>query len=112
HMPRRSVTRFFIPLIDVLTLMFCIYLLMPVMKPAADAGESPTARPGEHLSAEERRELDRLRREKRAWDDLERLKRERDALLDQLGKLQREKIDTLQQQLAVRGLQIGDERQL
>lgn len=28
HMPRRSVTRFFIPLIDVLILLFCIFLLM------------------------------------------------------------------------------------
>jgi hypothetical protein len=28
HMPRRSVTRFFVPLIDVLILLFCIFLLM------------------------------------------------------------------------------------
>lgn len=28
HMPRRSVTRFFIPLIDVLILLFCVFLLM------------------------------------------------------------------------------------
>lgn len=27
--PKRSITRFFIPLIDVLILMFCIFLLMP-----------------------------------------------------------------------------------
>ena len=39
EMPQRSVTRFFIPLIDVLTLLFCIYLLMPVVgEPAAGAG--------------------------------------------------------------------------
>ena len=30
HMPRRSVTRFFIPLIDVLLLTFGIFLLMPI----------------------------------------------------------------------------------
>ncbi len=30
HMPRRSVTRFFIPLIDVLLLMFGIFVLMPI----------------------------------------------------------------------------------
>ena len=30
--PKRSVTRFFIPLIDVLILLFCIFLLMPFMK--------------------------------------------------------------------------------
>jgi hypothetical protein len=30
QMPRRSVTRFFIPLIDVLILLFCIFLLMEI----------------------------------------------------------------------------------
>lgn len=32
QLPRRSVTRFFIPLIDVLTLLFCIFLIMPYVK--------------------------------------------------------------------------------
>lgn len=31
HLPKRSVTRFFIPLIDVLLLLFCIFLLMPMV---------------------------------------------------------------------------------
>jgi hypothetical protein len=40
--PRRSVTRFFIPLIDVLILLFCIFLLMPfVSTPAADDAGKP-----------------------------------------------------------------------
>lgn len=40
--PRRSVTRFFVPLIDVLILLFCIFLLMPfVSQPAGDKGEGP-----------------------------------------------------------------------
>ncbi len=30
-LPRRSVTRFFIPLIDVLLLLFCVFLLMPMV---------------------------------------------------------------------------------
>ena len=34
-MPSRSVTLFFIPLIDVLTVLFCIFLLMPVFNQAA-----------------------------------------------------------------------------
>jgi hypothetical protein len=37
--PKRSVTRFFIPMIDVWTLLFCIFLLMPYVKQPADAGE-------------------------------------------------------------------------
>lgn len=32
--PRRSVTRFFVPLIDVLILLFCIFLLMPYVRPS------------------------------------------------------------------------------
>jgi hypothetical protein len=42
HTPRRSVTRFFIPLIDVLILLFCIFLLMPfVSQPAGDKADPP-----------------------------------------------------------------------
>ncbi len=33
--PRRSVTRFFVPLIDVLILLFCIFLLMPFVSAPA-----------------------------------------------------------------------------
>ncbi len=52
HMPHRSVTRFFIPLIDVLLLLFGIFLLMPIAaeedlekrrEEAAERGESATA---------------------------------------------------------------------
>lgn len=38
--PRRSVTRFFIPLIDVLILLFAIFLLMPMVNgPASEPAE-------------------------------------------------------------------------
>ena len=37
RLPKRSVTRFFIPLIDVLTLLFCIFLLMPLVKGSAES---------------------------------------------------------------------------
>jgi hypothetical protein len=56
EMPRRSVTRFFIPLIDVLTLLFCIYLLMPVVQ--EEGSEGTASGP---LQTDERRELNRLR---------------------------------------------------
>jgi hypothetical protein len=40
RLPRRSVTRFFIPLIDVLTLLFCIFLVLPLAQaPAEQAAE-------------------------------------------------------------------------
>lgn len=44
-LPKRSVTRFFIPLIDVLILLFCIFLLMPfVSSPAKPEDEKPDAK--------------------------------------------------------------------
>lgn len=36
QLPRRSVTRFFIPLIDVLTLLFATFLLLPALKATAE----------------------------------------------------------------------------
>jgi len=36
--PKRAVTRFFIPLIDVLILLFCIFLLMPFVEKGATSG--------------------------------------------------------------------------
>ena len=45
-LPRRSVTRFFIPLIDVLILLFCIFLLMPfVSGTPADAPKDEKKEP-------------------------------------------------------------------
>jgi hypothetical protein len=69
-LPRRSVTRFFIPLIDVLILLFCIFLLMPfVSGPATPEPSDPKAAQKEPLPtnvAELQRQLieaqDRLKR--------------------------------------------------
>jgi hypothetical protein len=41
--PRRSVTRFFIPLIDVLILLFCIFLLMPFVSVPAKPDDDTKA---------------------------------------------------------------------
>ena len=78
--PQRAVTRFFIPLIDVLILLFCIFLLMPfVSRPegsAPDPDADPTAALGKspddlrqqlvelQLKLEQaRQEADKLRKE-------------------------------------------------
>jgi hypothetical protein len=47
--PRRAVTRFFIPLIDVLLLLFCIFLLMPYVEKGALGGARLTAGQAELL---------------------------------------------------------------
>src|SRR5215813_12391928 len=90
QLPRRSVTRFFIPLIDVLTLLFCIFLLMPsvgeIQKPdSAPPGQPPV--PGDRHATI-------------GWTGL--LQHER----EEIGRLQREKIEMLQRRLALRVLEI------
>lgn len=68
-LPKRSVTRFFIPLIDVLILLFCIFLLMPFVSGPPTETTDPKPPPKEPLSnnvTELQRELtearDRLKR--------------------------------------------------
>ena len=117
QLPRRSVTRFFIPLIDVLTLLFCIFLLMPLVRPAEEseeelAGSRPAVQPGTPLAARERQELERLRMERRPWQDVVRLQQARSDLERQVRRLQREKIATLEQRLAIRVLEIGEDGRL
>jgi hypothetical protein len=86
QMPRRSVTRFFIPLIDVLTLLLAMFLLMPIFDEEARQQEDTSPSPSEGvrkdleiarlsrllgqarqqadpLTEKERQELQRLRRE-------------------------------------------------
>jgi hypothetical protein len=83
--PKRSVTRFFVPLIDVLILLFCIFLLMPfVSTPEAEPPPDPTPRPKvvEELPKDVKElqtELERSRRE------VARLRAERGNLSEQLA---------------------------
>ena len=74
--PRRSVTRFFIPMIDVLTLLFCIFLLMPYVQPGDEAAAKTAAdQPADADNL--RKEVDRLRKER------DNLTHDRDATLRQ-----------------------------
>ncbi len=60
RLPHRSVTRFFIPLIDVLTLLFCTFLLLPIFKAAAEnqaGAEASAARSPEQARAEKIQEI-------------------------------------------------------
>ena len=94
QLPRRSVTRFFIPLIDVLTLLFCIFLLMPMVKPAE--GSAAATADAERLRELER-EVERLRKEGREVTP---------EMREELKRLREEKIKVLQQRLLIRVLQI------
>jgi hypothetical protein len=92
EMPRRSITRFFIPMIDVLTLLFCIYLLLPIAKDP-DAPEDLA-----ELAARLKSEIEPSR-----GDPNEQLLLR---LREELARLQKMNTETLQQRLAVRILEV------
>ena len=92
EMPRRSITRFFIPMIDVLTLLFCIYLLLPIAKDP-DAPEDLA-----ELAARLKSEI-----EPTQGDANEQLLLR---LREELARLQKMNTETLQQRLAVRILEV------
>lgn len=111
ELPRRSVTRFFIPLIDVLTILFCIFLLMPMIKPSGDAADStdpfaPNAAQGETASAPLARNQ---QAESPASSPGARDRSETDTLgkeRQELERLRNEKIQVLEQRLFIRVLEI------
>lgn len=99
QLPRRSVTRFFIPLIDVLTLLFCIFLLMPYVK---RTGKADGAEPGSAPSP---------------WSELQppggttptnpdELARRVEQERQELERLRKEKMEVLQNRLAIQVLEI------
>lgn len=114
QLPRRSVTRFFIPLIDVLTLMFCIFLLMPIIRASSEEdGRQPQAPGTDAASAvEDRQELERLRQARIASIDVERLALQQERLSEQVEQLRQEKVSLLSQRLAIRVLEIGEHGEL
>ena len=96
EMPRRSVTRFFIPLIDVLTLLFCIFLLLPLAK--APGGQ--TAEDLRRLEEERQRLQQQLDAARRKGEELPR------EVQEQLERLRQQQAKALQERLAVRVLEI------
>ncbi len=102
QLPQRSVTRFFIPLIDVLTLLFCIFLVLPLAKEPDDTSADVAA-----LEARLRQKEEELEQIRASGRDLPR------ELRDEIEKLRQEKGKALQKRLAVRVLEIdGDSGKL
>jgi biopolymer transport protein ExbD len=83
--PRRSVTRFFVPLIDVLILLFCIFLLMPFVATPIET-ESQAKAKAKAKEAELPKDVRELQTElERARREVERLKAERGHLAERLS---------------------------
>jgi hypothetical protein len=98
QLPRRSVTRFFIPLIDVLTLLFCIFLVLPLAKDPSDTSADVAA-------LEER-----LRQKEEEAEQLRQARRDLPSeLSDEIEKLRQERGKALQKRLAVRVLEIDSD---
>ena len=104
QLPRRSVTRFFIPLIDVMTVLFCIFLLMPIF----NEGQRDTEDGLPPVADSVRQDLDRERLARQlseARQRLERLRQEQSPLTREeraeLERLRREKGQPLAQRYAV-----------
>lgn len=105
-MPQRSVTRFFIPLIDVLLLLFVIFLLMP-LKSEDDINKSKETAQNlaEDVEALER-ELQNLREELALYRDLKPSLLELQALREELERMKAAAKKSLQERAAVQVIDI------
>lgn len=95
ELPSRSITRFFIPMIDVLTLLFCIYLLMPL------AVSDETAESEAERAARDQRikELEEKARQQRGGELTEEMRAELEAL-------RRKRVQVLQERMSFRLLEV------
>jgi hypothetical protein len=94
-LPKRSVTRFFIPLIDVLTLMFCIFLLMPVLQKADSSSDADKGA----MAVQLRQMQDELARIRAQGGDTRALQEQLEKLRQQVGK-------SIKDRVAVRVLEV------
>lgn len=93
-LPRRSVTRFFVPLIDVLILLFCIFLLMPfVSGPATSEPDTKAASPKEQLPT-----------------NVTDLQRELSEARARIARMEKASQTQLADRLSVRVLQVGKDK--
>jgi biopolymer transport protein ExbD len=110
HMPHRSVTRFFIPLIDVLLLLFSIFLIMPALsEEKGSEGETrATMTPEEMADTIEslQRELNRKAEELQKYVNLQQPLQEIEKMREELERLRKEKEQAAKRSTFVRVLDI------
>lgn len=103
RMPRRSVTRFFIPLIDVLILLFCIFLLMPIVEEGAEGpgGSKLTAGQAQQLRSEIERQRKRIAELERTRPSIH-----TSELEEEVARLRRQASRSVADRLVIRTFQI------
>lgn len=106
RMPRRNVTRFIIPLIDVLILLFCIFLLMEFNSASQADEESEKVAEATAESEVLAATLERRTRELERFEEIRPQLADLDKLLDELDRLRNASRKNLQQQAFVRLIDI------
>lgn len=101
--PKRSITRFFVPMVDVMILLFSIFLLMPVLQHGGEANEG---RQTELTLEELLKEHQQLKKEVTTLTNELAEREEYKHTKEELLALQREKINTLKSRLDIRVLEI------
>jgi hypothetical protein len=100
RMPQRSVTRFFIPLIDVLLLLFVIFLLMPIANEEdLQKSQDSSKNLGEDVDYLER-EIEALRDQLKRYAKLEPKLKELEELQEKLDRLEKLSRKNLQERVA------------
>lgn len=106
QMPRRSVTRFFIPLIDVLILLFCIFLLME-FETGTKVDQQSEVVDGQAESIDElQAELRRRTNELHKFEDLRPQLAELEALRAEVERLQKAHLKDFHDEWDIRILKV------
>jgi hypothetical protein len=106
QMPRRNVTRFFIPLIDVLILLFCIFLLMEFNSESKVGDQSVDVEEQSDANRILQSELQRRTRELQKFEELRPMLTELDKLREENERLRNASQRNLQDNAYVRILDI------
>jgi hypothetical protein len=107
--PRRSVTRFFIPLVDVMILLFSMFMLMPNLEKARKNDVGGGDKESDALLTERdklERDLKRLAEQVRELTALKNAPEDLPRLLEELQRLRKEQAKGLEQRFAIRVLEI------
>jgi 1,4-alpha-glucan branching enzyme len=105
-MPRRNVTRFFIPLIDVLILLFCIFLLMEFNSESKVDQQSVDVETQSYTNENLQEELARRTKELQKFEELRPQLTELDRLREENNQLRNANQKNLQQHAFVRVIDI------